>query len=206
MLSALYPYALYAANPISTSFTPCMHLRITLLCSFSQIQKILTMYTPGDFEGKVPSSLIRLIGERCRQRDGSVGQQLLVHTDDSLLTPYATANGVHSTETVNNLRSLSTPNSMMLDQLLIKIWPNLCNLLLQQWTYFELLTSCQLETVFVLSSALILIKCIFIINSRTWSIQLVQVGMYSDSLRTTTHSYACECSTFIRSCAIMTLV
>lgn len=155
-----------------------MHLCMTLLCSFSQIQKILTMYTPGDFEGKVPSSLIRLIGERCRQRDGSVGQQLLVHTDDSLLTPYATANGVHSTETVNNLRSLSTPNSMMLDQLLIKIWPNLCNLLLQQWTYFELLTSCQLEAVFVLSSALILIKCIFIItNSHSWLIQPVQVGM-----------------------------
>ena len=94
-------------------------------CSLSQIQKLLTMYTPGDFEGKVPSSLIRLIGEKCRQRDGSDGQQLLVHIDDSHLTPYAMTGGggggPHSPDTITNLRSLSTPSSMMLEHLLIMI-------------------------------------------------------------------------------------
>lgn len=107
-------------------FTPFMHWLTYTAYSLSQIQKLLTMYTPGDFEGKVPSSLIRLIGEKCRQRDGSDGQQLLVHTDDSHLSPYTMASGgggsPHSPDTITNLRSLSTPSSMMLDHLLIMIW------------------------------------------------------------------------------------
>lgn len=110
---------LYSIHTINAHFAhTTVHLYYS---SFSQIQKLLTMYTPGDFEGKVPSSIIRLIGEKCRRRDGSDGQQLLVHTDDSLLTPYATASGVHSPNTITNLRSLSVPNSLVLDHLLIMI-------------------------------------------------------------------------------------
>ena len=111
---------------ISTWPIHSIHALMYTACSLSQIQKLLTMYTPGDFEGKVPSSLIRLIGEKCRQRDGSDGQQLLVHIDDSHQTPYAMASGggggPHSPDTITNLRSLSTPSSMMLDHLLIMIW------------------------------------------------------------------------------------
>jgi myosin-5 len=80
-----------------------------------QVQKLLTMYTPGDFEGKVPTSLIRLIGEKCLKRDGNSGRELLVHIEDSPPTklPY--------TPTDVNYKKMSLPSHFNLDKLLIRI-------------------------------------------------------------------------------------
>ena len=141
----------YACVYVCPTTYTSIHLLLTPL-SFSQIQKILTMYTPGDFEGKVPSSLIRFIGERCRQRDGSVGQHLLVHMDDTCLaptTPNCDGNeGLHSTDTIGNLRALSPPASMTLDNLLIMIWdqftcaPSLMNTLNLNNRHYSTRTIC----------------------------------------------------------------
>ena len=73
------------------------------------------MYTPGDLEGKVPTSLIRLIGKRCCKRDGTSGRELLVHIEDFPRTT------LPHTVTDLNYKKISLPLHLKLDKLLIKI-------------------------------------------------------------------------------------